>query len=54
MIDANAVRCKDCKYGKEWRNKFGINGVKCVLFCADVGANAFCCYGKRRYDNATD
>ena len=43
-----AVRCKDCKWGKTWKNEFGIEGFKCDLLCVDLSPEAFCSYGERK------
>lgn len=42
------VRCKDCKWGKTWKNAFGIEGFKCDLLCVDLSPEAFCSYGLRK------
>ena len=42
------VRCKDCKWGKTWKNAFGIEGFKCDLLCVDLSPEAFCSYGVRK------
>ena len=48
-IDAvPVVRCKDCKWGKTWKNAFGIEGFKCDLLCVDLSPEAFCSYGVRK------
>ena len=48
-IDAvPVVRCKDCKWGKAWKNAFGIEGFKCDLLCVDLSPEAFCSHGERR------
>ena len=48
-IDAvPVVRCKDCKWGKTWKNAFGIEGFKCDLLCVDLSPEAFCSYGERK------
>lgn len=47
-IDAvPVVRCKDCKWGKMWKNTFGIEGFRCDLLCVDLSPEAFCSYGER-------
>ena len=40
------VRCKDCKWGKTWKNAFGIEWFKCDLLCVDLSPEAFCSYGE--------
>ena len=48
-IDAvPVVRCKDCKWGKTWKNAFGIEGFNCDLLCVDLSPEAFCSYGERK------
>ena len=44
---APVVRCKDCKWGKTWKNAFGIEGFKCDMLCVDLSPEAFCSYGER-------
>ena len=48
------VRCKDCKWGKTWKNAFGIEGFKCDLLCVDLSPEAFCSYGVRKGNVLTD
>ena len=45
---APVVRCKDCKWGKTWKNAFGIEGFKCDMLCVDLSPEAFCSYGVRK------
>ena len=45
---APVVRCKDCKWGKTWKNRNGIEGFKCDLMCVDLSPEAFCSYGERK------
>lgn len=45
------VRCKDCVWGRSWKNTFGIGSFRCDLFCTDISPEAFCSYGERRADN---
>lgn len=48
-IDAvPVVRCGECKWGRAWKNAFGIDGFKCDLLCVDLSPEAFCSYGERR------
>ena len=42
------VLCKDCKWGKTWKNAFGIEGFKCDMLCVDLSPEAFCSYGVRK------
>lgn len=42
------VRCKDCTWGKTWKNAFGSEGFKCDLMCVDLSPEAFCSYGERK------
>ena len=54
-IDAvPVVRCKDCKWGKTWKNAFGIEGFKCDLLFVDLSPEAFCSYGEYGRNVLTD
>lgn len=48
-IDAvPVVRCKDCQWGKKWKNAFEVERFKCDLLFVDVSPEAFCSYGERK------
>lgn len=42
------VRCKDCRNYRLFKNRFGVEISRCMLFGADVENEAFCSYGERK------